>query len=123
MKNDKAAAVLSLLDRGGEATAEDKFRLAMIELKQSRKDTKPNSRARDPSLKTFQELIDDKVDVGALLKKERSLDNDDRFYLGWHFIEGGEPLGEELLEEIIKKSPRTKLARMAKNKLKLEAEG
>lgn len=121
-KNDRAAVVLSLLERGGEATDEDRFRRAMIALKQSRKDTKPSSRQRDPALKLFAELLDAKVDVFKLLKKERTLDNDERFYLGWHFIEEGEPLGEDLLDDVIKRGPRTKLARMARNKKKLEAE-
>jgi HEAT repeat protein len=121
-KNDRAAVVLGMLERGGEATDEDRFRRAMIALKQSRKDTKPNSRQRDPALKLFQELVDDKVDLWPLLKKERSLDNEERFYLGWHFIEEGEPLGEDLLDDVIKRGPRTKLARMARNKKKLELE-
>lgn len=121
-KDERAAAVLGLLEKGGAATDEDRFRRAMLELKKSRKDTKPTSRAKDPALKHFQDLLDDKVDVGALLRKERGLEQEDRFYLGWHFIEEGEPLGEELLDEVIKKAPRTKLARMAKNKLALERE-
>jgi hypothetical protein len=121
-KNDRAAVVLGLLEKGGEATDEDRFRRAMIALKQSRKDTKPTSRQRDPALKLFEELLEAKVDVFKLLKKERSLENEERFYLGWHFIEEGEPLGEDLLDDVIKRGPRTKLARMARNKLKLEAE-
>ena len=49
----------------------------------------------------------------------RSLELEDRYYVGFHFVEAGVPLGEELLEEVVKKAGRGKLGKMAKNKLKL----
>ena len=39
--------------------------------------------------------------------------------MGFHFTELDHPLGEELLEEVVKKGGRTKVAKMAKNKLAL----
>lgn len=119
-RNEKAAAVLGLLERGDRATPEDRFRHAILALGQSRKDTRPQARQRDEALKLFAELLDDGADLMRLLKKEKGVDDEDRFYLGWHFIEEGHSVGEELLDDIIARKPRTKLARMAKNKKKLE---
>ena len=68
------------------------------------------------------ELVAKNVDVVGLLKKERTIELDARFYLGFHFVEQGEALGEDLLNEVIEKGGRTKLAKMAKNKLELEAD-
>ena len=82
----------------------------------------PSARARDPSLKLFAELLDNGFDVLSALRRDRSMANEQRFYVGWHFIEDHHPLGEELLTELVKKGGRTKLAKMAKNKLKLTAE-
>ena len=41
------------------------------------------------------------------------------YYVGFHFAEAKKPLGEELLEEVVKKGGRTKVGKMAKNKLAL----
>jgi hypothetical protein len=121
-KADKAELVLELLARSGEGSSDDRFAQAMIALKKSKLDTSPTSRARDPSLKLIEELVAKNVDVVGLLKKERTIELDARFYLGFHFVEQGEALGEDLLNEVIEKGGRTKLAKMAKNKLKLEAD-
>jgi hypothetical protein len=53
------------------------------------------------------------------LKKDKSTTPEQLFYLGFHFAEEGDPVGEELLSEVIARGPRTKLAKAAKNKLKL----
>jgi hypothetical protein len=121
-KADKAELILELLARSGEGSSDDRFAQAMIALKKSKLDTSPTSRARDPALKLIEELVTKNVDVVGLLKKERTVDLDARFYLGFHFVEKGEALGEDLLTEVIEKGGRTKIAKMAKNKLKLEAD-
>jgi hypothetical protein len=41
------------------------------------------------------------------------------YYVGFHFAEEGHPIGEELLGEVVKKGGRSKVAKMAKNKLAL----
>ena len=58
-------------------------------------------------------------DVSRALKKDRGLDLEQLYYVGFHFSEEGEPLGAELLEEVVKKAGRTKVGKMAKNKLAL----
>ena len=47
------------------------------------------------------------------------VDLDHLYYVGFHFTELDHPVGEELLEEVVKKGGRAKVAKMAKNKLAL----
>lgn len=120
-KTDKEIAVLTLLYKSEHSTDDDRFRLAAAELQKSRRDTQPGARARDPSLKHLETLVDNGFDIAAAMRKDRALGNEELFYVGFHFIEDDHPIGEELLGEIVKKSPRTKLGKAAKNKLKLAA--
>ncbi len=56
------------------------------------------------------------------LKKDRALEADDLFNLGFSLVErhGDERgLGKNLLEHVAAKFPRTKIGKNAKNKLKL----
>jgi HEAT repeat protein len=121
-KEDKEISVLTLLCKMDEATADDRFRLAVAELGQSRRDTTPGYRSRDPALKQLGALLDDGFDLLAAMRKDRGLGNEEMFYVGFHFVEDEHPIGEELLGEVVKKGGRTKLAKMAKNKLKLAAQ-
>jgi HEAT repeat protein len=118
-KKDKEIAVLTLLCKHEGAEDDDRFRLATAELLQSRKDTQPHARARDPALKRLGELLDNGFDVLAAMRKDRNIGNDELFYVGFHFVEDDHPVGEDMLGEVVKKSPRTKLGKAAKNKLKL----
>jgi HEAT repeat protein len=118
-KKDKEIAVLTLLCKHEGAVDDDRFRLATAELAQSRRDTQPGARARDPALKHLGELLDNGFDVLAAMRKDRNIGNEELFYVGFHFVEDDHPVGEEMLGEVVKKSPRTKLGKAAKNKLKL----
>lgn len=120
-KKDKELAVLTLLCKHDGASDDDRYRLASAELSGSRKDTNPAARQRDPSLKLLSTLLDRGYDVLAALKKDKSVGQEELFYVGFHFVEDDHPLGEELLQEVINNGGRTKLAKMAKNKLKLAA--
>ena len=64
-------------------------------------------------------LLSRGFDVGTALRKDKSLDLDALYYVGFHFAEAKKPLGQELLEEVVKKGGRTKVGKMAKNKLAL----
>ena len=119
-KEERAQTALILLSHTSGATADDRLRLALVALKKSRLDANPAARARYEAIKLFNELSGD-VDVLKELKRDKSVTDEQLFYLGFHFAEDGDPLGEELLAEIITRSPRSKLGRAAKNKLKLEA--
>jgi HEAT repeat protein len=119
-KNDeKAAAVYALLCRSDRATDDDRYALASLELARGPKDTRPATRHSDESLKMLSALLARGFDVGAALRKDKSLELDALYYVGFHFAEGKMPVGEELLEEVAKKGGRTKVGKMAKNKLAL----
>src|SRR5262249_59485572 len=105
--------------RSEGSTDEDRNALAAAELARGVHDTRPAARAGDESLRLLGALLDRGVDVGAQLRKDKSLELDHLYYVGFHFSEEGHPLGEELLEEVVKKGGRAKVAKMAKNKLAL----
>ena len=95
--------------------------LASLELVKSNRDTRPASRAGDESLRLLSGLVKHGFDVANALKKDRVLELDHLYYVGFHFTEEGHALGEELLEEdLSKKGGRAKVEKMAKkNKLAL----
>ena len=64
-------------------------------------------------------LVRSNYDVAKALRKDRGVDLDHLYYVGFHFTELDHPVGEELLEEVVKKGGRAKVAKMAKNKLAL----
>jgi HEAT repeat protein len=116
---NKARVVLAILCKSDRATDEDRYTLASLELARSNRDTRPASRAGDESLRLLGSLLRHGFDVARALKKDRVLELDHLYYVGFHFTEEGHPLGEELLEEVVKKGGRAKVAKMAKNKLAL----
>jgi hypothetical protein len=117
--DDKSAAVFGLLCRSDRATDEDRYALASLELARGPKDTRPQARHSDESLKMLAALLSRGFDLGTALRRDRSLDLDALYYAGFHFAEGKKPVGRELLEEVVKKGGRTKVGKMAKNKLSL----
>jgi len=116
---NKARVVLSILCRSDRATDEDRYLLASLELSRSNRDTRPASRAGDESLRLLHNLLRHGFDVAKALRKDRQVDLEHLYYVGFHFAEEGHPLGDELLEEVVKKGGRGKIAKMAKNKLAL----
>ncbi|GAB4204445.1 MAG: hypothetical protein OHK0013_19410 [Sandaracinaceae bacterium] len=112
-------SVLGLLSRTEGATHEDRYRYASLVLRGSPLDTLPQARGRDESLVLLEDLARRGFDVGAALKKDKALELQHLFYVGFCFVEEGHPLGRELLEHVAKTAGRTKLAKMAKNKLGL----
>lgn len=121
-KEDKALTVYSILCRSDRATDDDRYAMASLELAKSVRDTRPASRAGDEALRHFGILLNRGYDVARALKKDRAVDLEDLYYVGFHFTEEGHPAGEELLDEVVKKGGRNKLAKMAKNKLALAAQ-
>lgn len=116
--------VLSLLVKSEHATAEDRYRLASALLRESRLDTRAASRQADDALSLLANLVARGFDVAGALRKDKSLSLEHLYYVGFHSIEIGDPLGQELLAQVVEKAGRTKLGKMAKNKLKLsDAEG
>ena len=118
-KEGPLKTALTLLTRSDHGTSEDAYRLASILLKESHKDTRPQARDADEALSLLGSLTSRSYDVFAALKKDKSLELDDLYYVGFHFAEEDQPLGRDLLTEVVKQGGRTKLGKMAKNKLGL----
>ena len=79
----------------------------------------------DPALDQFARLHhNSSFDLLSAVGKAKWLDEEDLFYLGFHFA--GDPhkpakeLGRDILQMVIKRTPRTKIGKNAKSKLKTE---
>jgi HEAT repeat protein len=118
---EKAATVLTLLCRSDRATDDDRYAVASLLLGKSGKDTRPAARASDEALGMLSSLLSRGYDVASALRKDRALELEELYYVGFHFVEEGHGLGEELLEQVVDKGGRGKVAKMAKNKLALAA--
>lgn len=119
--DERAATVLGLVLRSPTATDEDRYALASIELRKSNLDTRPQTRAADGALSRLKYLTSRGYDVAGALRKDRALELDHLYYVGFHFAEEGHTLGDDLLEHVVKKGGKSKVAKAAKNKLSLTA--
>jgi HEAT repeat protein len=108
-KHDPALRVLRTLGRSRDAAPADGYALGALELGHGLK---------DEAFTIFAQLADRGYDVAADLRKDRSLDDRLRYDAGFHFIERGHRLGEEILTALAEAGGRTKLAQMARAKLK-----
>lgn len=118
-KLDKARNILELLLRTEKVTDDDRYLLASLDLKRSMRDTRPEMRSGDPALRLFDQLLQRGFDVARAIRGDRSVTLEEKYYLGFHYIEQDHPLGEEMLHDVIKKAGRTKIGKAAKNKLDL----
>jgi hypothetical protein len=87
------------------------------------KDLLRAARTVDPVLQQFVKLLASGYPVARALLKDRSLGLDELFTLGFNFVESKDgdekDFGRELLEAVIERQPRGKLATAAKNKLRI----
>lgn len=118
-KEERARSVYQILCKSDRATDEDRYGLASLELSKSNRDTRPASRAGDESLRVLGVLLRSGFDVAKALRKDRALELEHLYYVGFHFSELDHPVGDELLEEVVKKGGRSKVGKMARNKLAL----
>jgi HEAT repeat protein len=116
-KTNEEARVLRALMMIGQASDEDRYRIASLSLKDSQLD--PRTRSSDRALRLLDELQRRGFDVGKALRADRSVEIEHLYYIGFCLLEDGVALGEELLEEVVKKGGRKKIAVAAKNKLRL----
>jgi hypothetical protein len=72
-------------------------------------------------LRQLERLASRGFDVVGRMRKDRSIDMEAVYYVGFHFSERREPIGADLLRVVIEKEGRTKLAKMAKSKLGIAA--
>ena len=119
----EAIKFLTLLREFSTFQAEDKYRLALAQLKLHPHAVESLARRHEPALDLFADLYRSSAfPLLETLKKEKTLEPTDLFYLGFHFAEGaaGErDLGKDILELLATRYPRTNVGKSAKNKLKL----
>ena len=120
----EAWALLRPMARSGLALDDDaRYLAAVIGLKASGKDLLRAARTTDPALSQLVTLLGRGFPLAARLRKERDLEPDDLFYVGFNFVESLDPdekdFGGELLDHLVEKHGRTKLGKSARNKLKL----
>jgi len=120
-KFKEAAAFLAPLKDFSEFKSEDKFRLALAQLKLHAHTLATNR--HHPAVDLLADLHRNSAyPLFEALKKDRALEAEDLFNLGFSFVErhGDErSLGKDLLEYVATKFPRNKVGKNAKNKLKL----
>jgi hypothetical protein len=123
-KKDYATALiyLRLLARDPACAASIRLELAACGLKVSARDRA--AEAADPCLEQFARLVHShEAEVLDFLKQTKWLEADELFYLGFHFAgkDGQErKFGGQVLQLLIARSPRSKLAQDAKRKLRSE---
>jgi HEAT repeat protein len=119
---ETALKYLKLVARDPAVGFPVRLELAMVGLKQSAKDVAGDARANDPCLRQFEHILGQNADeVVKTIEKAKWLDEEDLYYVGFHFAErfGHEKeFGAAMLKLVGKVAPRSKLAAAAKNKLK-----
>jgi hypothetical protein len=102
---------------------EQRFLLAVLALEAVGEGLLRSARADDPVFDQFARLAATGFPVARRLAKEDEVADEAIYALGFRLLESGdaarEELGAELLAGIIDERPRSKLAKAAKNKLKL----
>ncbi|MBK7971825.1 MAG: HEAT repeat domain-containing protein [Deltaproteobacteria bacterium] len=116
---DDALRTLGVLCRADQASDDDRYQRASLELARASRERGGAVRPSDAALSALAQLASRGFDVGAALRKDKAISLDDLYHVGFHFAERGQPLGIELLEAVIAKGGRTKLGKMARNKLAL----
>jgi len=102
---------------------DQRFFLALLALEVAGEGILRSSHADDPVFEQFARLASKGYPVAKKLAREKEVTDEALYALGFRLIESGdasnEELGAELLEGIVEERPRSKLAKAAKNKLKL----
>jgi len=120
----RSAKWLLLLKDSPAFDAEARLALAVAELKMHPHTFGGPVRRHDPALELLRALARSPFPVGERLRKERSLEPDDLFYVAFALAEGDaeeKSVGRELFESLVAKHGRTKVGKAAKNKLRLLA--
>ena len=122
-KYKEAVAFLIPLKEFSEFKSENKFQLALAQLKLHSHTVA--SHRQHPAVELFSDLYRNSAyPLFEALRKEKSLAPEDLFSLGFRLVErsGDErSLGRDLLEHLASQFPRNKVGKNAKNKLKLVA--
>jgi hypothetical protein len=100
-----------------------RFFLAVLGLKAAGQGILRASHADDPVLEQFGRLAASGFPVAKKLAREKDVEDEEMYGLGFRLLEAPEEndkeLGAELLQGIVEDRPRSRLAKAARNKLKL----
>ena len=123
---DAISLLRPLLHQGAKLTDEQRLLLASLGVRHLGKDLLRAARTVDPFLSQLVHLVGTGYAVSKALLKDRSLELEDLFTIGFNFVESKDDdekeLGAELLSAIVERQPRGKLATAARNKLRLAGE-
>jgi HEAT repeat protein len=108
-KPERALVALRALGRGADATPDDGYDWATLELAKGR---------RDEALAIFGQLTERGFDLATALRRDRALPAETRYLIGFHFAERRHPVGEEILSAVAEAAGRTKVGQMARAKLR-----
>jgi hypothetical protein len=124
-KWERIAQYLQLLWDNHLITAEGRYLLGVAHVRTSGKDLAPAARRANLGLQVLRSLIyDDYAGLAKKLAADRDLTPEDFYYLGFHFSESGDdmrPFATAMLEHVVKKYPKVKVAAAATQKLELAA--
>ena len=123
---DVAKANLDLLSRGGLLTPDLRYHLMLASLKTSAKSRSRTGRASDPALEHAATILaESPKEFKQRLLSEKILDDEDYYYLGYHFSERlneERRFGADLLRHVVTRWPRRQSAKLAKQKLQVEGQ-
>ncbi|MGH7966594.1 MAG: HEAT repeat domain-containing protein [Candidatus Binatia bacterium] len=122
-KYQEAIRFFSLLKEFPAFQADHRFLLALAQLKLHAHDLTSVARRHEPALDLLADLYRSSAfPLLESLKKEKSLEPEDLFYVGFCLAESSgkeRTLGGDILEFLAARYPRTKIGQSAKNKLRL----
>ena len=104
------------------ASDDDTYQLAMALVKTRRRGLDAPFRRPDPALDLFTALEDRRFATSTRLKRDRSLEPEELYAIGFALSESSgtaRRLGEELLGHLATRQPRSKVGKSARNKLAL----
>lgn len=107
-ESERQRSVLEILLRGGHATEQDRYELAVLTLAQ-----------KEAAHRHLEALARTSFDLCGAMRKDKRLTLEDLYSAGFYLAERELGAGQELLEEVLAQSPRSKLGKAAKNKLAL----
>lgn len=124
-KFQDAERCLKPLTRNEFCSDDARFELAVVALKNSNATAGAITRDSDLALSLVKALVRDPKFpiVKRLMAEKRLLDPEDYYYLGFHLVEGPpeeRAVGADILQRIVKATPRSKVGKSARSKLRIE---
>jgi hypothetical protein len=121
----EAFSLLTRVDEAGLLDDDGRFAafISGLQAMTTKKDLGRAARTTDPVLRQAVALLSQGYPLAKKLVKDKSISADDLFFVGFNFAESSDEdereFGGDLLGHLVSKSPRSKLGRSAKNKMRL----